>query len=125
MQWLLHGDVAEQVAQALAARGDKVHRPENSVVDDILETARKNQWDLITTDAALAHSLSSGKFKFARSVVHLQAKQDEAIERLFVRFKRLTPGRLYTVTGSRVKVRQLPARPRASAAANVPNEETP
>jgi hypothetical protein len=36
-------------------------------------------------------------------------EQDDAITRLFERYKRLTPGRLYTVTGSRVKIRQLPA----------------
>ena len=48
-----------------------------------------------------------------RVVVYLQleggdVEQDDAIDRLFKRYKRLTPGRLYTVTGSRVKVRQLP-----------------
>ena len=32
-------------------------------------------------------------------------EQDDAIDRLFARYKRLTPGRLYTVTASRVKVR--------------------
>jgi hypothetical protein len=32
------------------------------------------------------------------------------VDRLFDRYKRLSPGRLYTVTGSRVKVRQLPGR---------------
>ena len=34
--------------------------------------------------------------------------QGRAIERLFERYQRLTPGRLYTVTASRVKIRQLP-----------------
>jgi hypothetical protein len=37
-------------------------------------------------------------------------EQDDAIDRLFTRYKRLTPGRLYTVTETRVKVRQLPSR---------------
>jgi hypothetical protein len=50
---------------------------------------------------------------FGRSLVYLQleggdVEQDDAIDRLFDRYKRLTPGRLYTVTGSRVKIRQLP-----------------
>ena len=50
---------------------------------------------------------------FNRSLVFLQlaggdVEQDDAIDRLFKRYKRLAPGRLYTVTGSRVKVRQLP-----------------
>jgi len=34
--------------------------------------------------------------------------QADAIERLFERYKRLTPKRLYTVTANRVKIRQLP-----------------
>jgi hypothetical protein len=37
-------------------------------------------------------------------------EQDDAIDRLFKRYKRLSPGRLYTVTAARVKVRQLPTR---------------
>ena len=50
---------------------------------------------------------------FGRSVVYLHleggdVEQDDAVTRLFERYKRLTPGRLYTVTASRVKVRQLP-----------------
>jgi hypothetical protein len=52
---------------------------------------------------------------FGRSIVFLQleggdVEQDDAIDRLFKRYKRLSPGRLYTVTTSRVKVRQLPTR---------------
>ena len=44
-------------------------------------------------------------------MVHLnvdegEIEQDDAIDRLFTRYKRLSPGRLYTVTGGRVKVRQ-------------------
>jgi hypothetical protein len=35
-------------------------------------------------------------------------EQDDAVDRLFTRYKRLTPERLYTVTETRVKVRQLP-----------------
>jgi predicted GTPase len=37
-------------------------------------------------------------------------EQDDAIDRLFARYKRLTPGRLYIVTPGRVKVRQLPTK---------------
>ena len=51
---------------------------------------------------------------FNRSIVYFQleggdVEQDDAVTRLFERYKRLTPGRLYTVTASRVKVRQLPS----------------
>jgi len=41
---------------------------------------------------------------------HGDVEQDDAIDRLYARYKRLTPGRMYTVTGSRVKIRQLPQR---------------
>ena len=34
----------------------------------------------------------------------------DAIDRLFARYKRLSPRRLYTVTATRVKIRQLPGR---------------
>ncbi len=79
----------------------------------VLEAAKKGQFDILTTDGRLAEApfaLASG---FDRSIVYLQleggdVEQDDAIDRLFERYKRLTPGRLYTVTGSRVKVRQLP-----------------
>jgi hypothetical protein len=55
---------------------------------------------------------SQGK-SFRRSIVYLQlqggeVELDDAVDRLFTRFKRLTSGRLYTVTATRVKVRQLP-----------------
>jgi hypothetical protein len=75
--------------------------------------ARAAQLDICTTDAALSAAPFLLKFWFNRSIVYLQleggeVEQDDAIDRLFARYKRLTPGRLYTVTGSRVKVRQLP-----------------
>ena len=71
--------------------------------------------DLLTNDAVLANTLFEKDFWFNRSLVFLQleggeVEQDDAVDRLFERYKRLTPGRLYTVTGSRVKVRQLPTK---------------
>jgi hypothetical protein len=38
-----------------------------------------------------------------------EVEQDDAIDRLFARYKSPKPGMLYTVTENRVKVRQLPA----------------
>jgi hypothetical protein len=69
----------------------------------------------MTTDAAMSAAPFLLDYWFQRSMVYLQLEgadieQDDAIDRLFKRYKRLTPGRLYTVTGSRVKVRQLPGR---------------
>ena len=49
---------------------------------------------------------------FNRVVVYLHdapTSNVESVARLFERYKRLTAGRLYTVTAGRVKVRQLPS----------------
>jgi hypothetical protein len=53
------------------------------------------------------------KVKFGRSVVFYQLKGgavelDDAVDRLFTRYKAPSPGRFHTVTETRVKVRQLP-----------------
>jgi hypothetical protein len=108
MQFLLHAPPA--VGAALIAQGHKVHELADA---DPYAAAREKQWDIITTDAKLAMAPFDGGKPFARSIVFLQLTADDtelaaAVERLFTRFKRLTPGRLYTVTANRVKVRQLP-----------------
>jgi len=81
----------------------------------VLAAAKKAQLDVLTADAALAAAPFAKTAGFNRSLVFLQlaggdVEQDDAIDRLFARYKRLTPGRLYTVTGTRVKVRQLPTK---------------
>lgn len=81
----------------------------------VLSTAQAAQVDILTTDAAMSAAPFLLSFWFNRSIVYLQLEgadieQDDAIDRLFKRYKRLTPGRLYTVTGSRVKVPQLPSK---------------
>ena len=81
----------------------------------VLKTADAAQLDILTTDASLSAAPFLHDFWFHRCIVYLQlegadVEQDDAIDRLFQRYKRLTPGRLYTVTGSRVKVRQLPSK---------------
>jgi len=68
---------------------------------------------LFTTDSALVNAIYDDEIWFKRAIVYLQlsgedVEQDDAVDRLFKRYKRLTPGRMYTVTESRVKVRQLP-----------------
>jgi len=80
---------------------------------DILKAAQKKQWDILTTDSALADVPFAQKQSFNRTIVHLHleggdVEQDDAIDRLFERYKRLSPRRLYTVTPARVKIRQLP-----------------
>ena len=122
MRLLLHGKLTPAVAEALRTRGDTVRQltdvgiTAESSVDDVLKAAHKDQAEILTTDAALATALfdrEDAPPKFNRSIVYFQleggdVEQDDAVTRLFERYKRLTPGRLYTVTASRVKVRQLP-----------------
>ena len=122
MRWLLHGNLTPAVADALRQRGDTVVDAASVAVTagsshaDVLKAAHKGQLDLMTSDAKLAEApFAEEAPAFGRSLVYLQleggdVEQDDAVTRLFDRYKRLTPGRLYTVTGSRVKIRQLPSR---------------
>ncbi len=115
MQWLLHGSLTPAVAEALRRHEHVVNLPPvgEASIESILELARKKQWDIITADPALVRQVFDGPARFIRCIVLLQltggdVEQDDAIDRLFKRYKRLSPGRLYTVTESRVKIRQLP-----------------
>ncbi|HEY4328740.1 MAG TPA: hypothetical protein VGN88_03320 [Phycisphaerae bacterium] len=123
MQFLIHGELDKGVAKWLAKEEHVCHTigelPEDSegVIGDpavLLPLLAKKQWNLITTDSQLVRSLYDKKVLFAGVVVHILeepgAKLDglDAVKRLFERYKRLTARRLYTVTPSRVKIRQLP-----------------
>ena len=120
MRWLLHGNLTPAVADALRQRGDTVVDGSSAGVtpgalpSEVLKAAHKGQLDLMTSDPKLAEApFAEEAPAFGRSLVYLQleggdVEQDDAVTRLFERYKRLTPGRLYTVTGSRVKIRQLP-----------------
>ncbi len=120
MRWLLHGNLTVAVADALVRHGHQAVRladielPQTASVDEVLKRAHSRQLDLLTADAALIDAIFERKLAFpSRTVVLLgvdegDVEQDDAIDRLFARYKRLSPGRLYTVTRSRVKVRQLP-----------------
>jgi len=121
MRWLIHGELQPAVAEALRRHGHETRAPADigltpeAGLHDVLRTAHKNQLDTITLDANLVQSLFDEPFAFDRSIVFLHVgkgdvEQDDAVDRLFKRYKRLTPGRLYTITDSRVKVRQLPHR---------------
>ena len=117
MQCLLHGSAT---ADALVRHGHTTHLPAevglsaDAVPEELLRAAHAKQWDIVTTDPVLAMTLFEKPQPFGRSIVFLQLTPTEAaepvdpIDRLFTRYKRLTPGRLYTVTASRVKIRQLP-----------------
>jgi hypothetical protein len=119
MRWLLHGALTTAAADALRRHGHETRTSAEAELapgagaDDVFGAAHRKQLDVITTDANLIESLYSRQANFGRSIVLLNVEggdveQDDAIDRLFDRYKRLAPGRLYTVTGSRVKVRQLP-----------------
>jgi hypothetical protein len=121
MQWLLHGSLAGAVAEALRRHGHQAHElsevglATDAPAEAVLKAAQEKQYDLVTTAEQVAQAPYAMDLWFHRSIVYLQlaggeVEQDDAVDRLFARYKRLTPGRLYTVTETRVKVRQLPAR---------------
>lgn len=119
MRWLLHGTITPAAADALSRHGHKANTladvdlaPEASTAD-VVRYAQKAQLDVLTADGSLSDTIPLLDKPFGRSIVYLQlaggdVEQDDAIDRLFARYKRLVPGRLYTVTETRVKVRQLP-----------------
>ena len=119
MRWLVHGNLSSAVAEALVRHGHKAHAPADVELapdappEDVFVTAHAKQLDVVTNDPKLASAPFESELKFGRSLVFLQltggdVEQDDAIDRLFTRYKRLTPGRMYTVTENRVKIRQLP-----------------
>jgi hypothetical protein len=119
MRWVLHGNRTAAVRDALIRHEQKpfdvseLGLADGSSAFEFFKTAQQKQLDVMTTDASLVNAIFDEKIYFNRVVVFLQleggdVEQDDAVDRLFERYPRLTPGRLYTVTGSRVKVRQLP-----------------
>lgn len=119
MRWLLHGELTAAVGEALRKRGDQAQTMDEAGISaelpaaEILSAAMTRQLDIVTTDPDLVAVPYEQNLRFNRSMVFLQlaggeVEQDDAMERLFTRYKRLAPGRLYTITESRVKIRQLP-----------------
>ena len=115
MRFVLHGSLFPSVADALKQHEHQVVDPlETTDPGEFLKRAHKRQLDIVTADGALVDAMYAQKIPFGRSIVFLQlqggdVEQDDAIDRLFTRYKRLSPGRLYTVTATRVKIRQLPS----------------
>jgi hypothetical protein len=116
MRWLVYGKLAAAVSDALVRHEQSVAKidiaPDASPAD-ALAAAQNAQVELITNDAGVVDAIYEQRVPFNRCVVYLQleggdVEQDDAIDRLFVRYKRFSAGRMYTVTGSRVKIRQLP-----------------
>jgi hypothetical protein len=118
---LVHGKLSNAVAEALmrhehsAQTIDQIGLSADAAPIEVFEKADEKQLDIVTSDPALANAPFEFPVKFKRSLVFLQleggdVEQDDAIDRLFARYKRMAPGRMYTVTGTRVKIRQLPQR---------------
>jgi predicted nuclease of predicted toxin-antitoxin system len=119
MRWLLHGSLTPAAGDALRRHGhvaqmpSDIGLPTDATPTEIFAAARKSQLDIFTADASLASAPYEQHLSFPRTLVLLltpggDVEQDDAVDRLFTRYKRLSPGRLYTITPSRVKVRQLP-----------------
>jgi len=119
MRFLLIGNLTPAVAAAVARHGHAAVTPESVGLaagashEEILAAAVKAQLEILTADPDMADAPYAKDIWFPRAIVFLQlagadVEQDDAIDRLFERYSRLTPKRLYTVTEARVKVRQLP-----------------
>ena len=121
MRFLLIGTppLSLAAADAVTRHGHHVSTPEslnlNNTSDhqEILKAAERAQLDILTADPALAEAPYTHDYYFPRSIIWLQltggdVEQDDAIDRLFERYKSPKPKRLYTVTETRVKIRQLP-----------------
>ncbi len=118
MRFYTHGKIFPEAAAALTKHEQATLPAEELQAEagtpaELLPALQKRQWELLTTDAAFIRDLYEQKTLFSGVVVLLlEAENGEqqaaAIDRLFERYRRLTPRRLYTVTPSRVKIRQLP-----------------
>ena len=120
MRFLLHGNFGDGTAGQFREQGHvavtaaEVDLPADAKPADVLEVGRKQQYELVVStredlDALLPKS--GAKDIFGRVLVFLRDEPADhalAVMRLFERYKRLTPGRLYTVSSGRVKVSQLP-----------------
>lgn len=119
MQFLLHGGLAADVGEAMIRHGHRVHRiveltdqtPALGSPEELFADLAQRQWCLLTADRDFIHSVYDQGLSFPLCMVLLLGEPSErsaAVDRLFERYKRLSPKRLYTVTPGRVKVRQLP-----------------
>lgn len=118
MRFLIHGNLNPAVNAAIQRHGHSGQTLEEAGLStdldpaEILQAAHQKQFDVVTNDRALAIFARSTSLKFDRAIVYLQLpgediEQDDAIDRLFTRYKAPKPRMMYTVTETRVKVQQL------------------
>ena len=125
MRFLVHGTITPEGQQAMLKNEQALHTvmelSEDGITEamldspaELLKMLAKKQWNLFTTDGDFVDRLYEEHVEFNGVIVLLLDDpavlddQAPAVERLFERYKRLTPRRLYTITPSRVKIRQLP-----------------
>ena len=119
MRFLLHGEIHPDIQAALIEAKHGCHTllelaEEDFDSDDpgqLLPLLAKKQWNLITTDGDFIRELYERKVAFGGIVVQLlppHESPETSIPRLFERYPRLTSRRLYMITRSGVKIRQLP-----------------
>ena len=131
MHFFLHGPIAPDAQAALVRHGHVCHTPLELSADTpapdlaldtpetLLPLLKKHQWNLVTVDGSFIAALYEAKHPFPATIIYILDDpadlhdQGAAIDRLFERYKRLAPWRMYTVTPNRVKVRQLPGAARA------------
>ncbi|HMD54394.1 MAG TPA: hypothetical protein VKJ65_07600 [Phycisphaerae bacterium] len=121
MQFFIHPKI-DNLDTALVRHGHTVHihadlaevTTEPGALDpqELLKQLTARQWNLATTDRTLVQAVYDLKINFPNCIVFLQGDaagdSSAAIDRLFERYPRLAPRRLYTITKGRVKIRQLP-----------------
>ena len=121
MQFFLHPKI-DNLDTSLIRHGHAVHTqadlaeittaPDTLGPQELLKHLTTRQWNLATTDRSLVQAVYDFKINFPNCIVFLQgdaaADSSAAIDRLFERYPRLAPRRLYTITKGRVKIRQLP-----------------
>jgi predicted nuclease of predicted toxin-antitoxin system len=118
VRFLIHGNLNPSVKAAVERHGHVAFtyaeadiRPDLDAAE-LLTQAHQKQLDVVTNDKDLSHYARTTSVKFARSLVYLQmagddVEQDDAIDRLFARYKSPKPHMLYTITETRVKIQQL------------------
>ena len=129
MRFFLHTPLSPQGQAALKKHEHAFHLAAELAADpqappatdspaELLKLLTKKQWQLWTTDARLVHRIYEDKLEFPGGIIVLMlddpaviGDQAAAVDRLFARYPRLTTRRLYTITASRVKIRQLPGVP--------------
>lgn len=118
LRFLLHGNLNPAVKAAIQRHEHSAHTLEEAGLEasldaaGILQAAHQKQLDILTNDREFAVFARSTSLKFDRAIVYLQlsgedVEQDDAIDRLFDRYKSPKPRMMYTVTETRVKVQQL------------------